>query len=188
MRTGLCGLGLGVFPLGTLLSACLLVFCLTTPAGALEIDCSGPEPVWSATEPPVNLTHIFCGEINRRGRPVGFHARPHGADPPNARLIDVTDGPNALGVYTAEVAVRRPATGWQTADEKFSSFFPDRMTPQQVLDAVLAAFHDAQGGDARNGQGKWRGDPGLGFLIEGWLLPDGRRINTAWPIYVEGAP
>ena len=153
-----------------------------TAATALEIDCRGPEPVWSASEPPVNLTHIFCGEINSRGRPVGFHARPKGFDPPNARLIEIIDGPNALGVYTAEVAIRAEATGWQTADEKFSSFFPDSMTSQQVLDAILAAFRDA-----RDGEGKWRGDPGLGFLIEGWLLPDGRRINTAWPIYLEDA-
>ena len=163
---------------GLLVSAVWLL--AATAAAALEVDCRGPEPVWSASEPPVNLTHIFCGEINSRGRPVGFHARPEGFDPPTARLIEVVDGPNALGIYTAEVAVRAAATGWQRADEKFSSFFPDRMTPQQILDAILVAFRDAQ-----DGQGKWRGDPGLGFLIEGWLLPDGRRINTAWPIYLE---
>ncbi|WP_119166180.1 EndoU domain-containing protein [Algihabitans albus] len=166
--------------LGRILLGCAIWLSAATASVALEIDCSGPEPVWSVSEPPVNLTHVFCGEINRRGRPVGFHARPNGDDPPNARLIEVLDGPNALGVYTAEVAVRRPATGWQTADEKFSSFFPDSMTPQQILDAILTAFHEA-----RDGEGKWRGDPGFGFLIEGWLLPDGRRINTAWPIYLE---
>ena len=57
------------------------------------------------------------------------------------------------------------------------------MAPQEVLDAVLAAFRAAE-----DREGKWRGDPGLGFVIEGWLLPDGRRINTAWPVFVDDKP
>ncbi len=164
----------------------LFLLWLAAPAAALEIDCERPQVQWSATRPPVNLTHIFCGEINSRGRPTGFHARPGGREPPNARVVEIEDGPNALGVYTARVAVRRPASGWQAADEKFSSFFPDTMTPAEVLAVILAAYRDSA--DTRD---KWRGESGRGFEVEGWLLPDAHpqagRINTAWPVYVEGA-
>jgi hypothetical protein len=162
-----------------------LLVCLAGPAQALEVDCRRPEVQWSATEPPVNLTHIFCGEINGRGRPTGYHARPGGIDPVDARVVEIEDGPNGLGVYTAQVAVRRPSSGWQAADEKFSSFFPDALTPAQVLELVLAAYRES--GDTRD---KWRGESGLGFQVEGWLLPDDHplagRINTAWPVYVPG--
>jgi hypothetical protein len=172
---------------------CAAGFLLSGPAaalqGGLQIDCTQAETQWSETEPPVNLTHVFCGEIDRRGEAVGFHARPGGADPPTARLIALEDGPNALGVYTGIVAVLGHEGSRQ--DEKFSSFFPDAMTPDEVLAAILTAYRES--GDT---QGKWRGDPaaavaGARFEIEGWLLPDAHpyagRINTAWPIYVEGA-
>ncbi len=169
------------------------VLFVPAPAAALEVDCTRPQTQWSTTRPPVNLTHIFCGEINSRGRPVGFHARPDGRDPPSARLLEVIDGPNARGVYIAEVAVRGPALGRPAAGAKVSTFFPDALSPRQVLDAILAALRDAEGQRAERqrpeGQrgGKWQGDSGRGFRVEGWWLPDGRRINTAWPIYLPAA-
>src|SRR5579872_1143988 len=54
---------------------------------------------WSATSPPVNVTHIFAGEINKRGKPTGFHSRPGGRDPATARLVRIVDRPNRAGVY-----------------------------------------------------------------------------------------
>ena len=36
--------------------------------------------VWSNTDPPVALTHIFCGQI-KRGKAEGFHSRPNDKDP-----------------------------------------------------------------------------------------------------------
>ena len=47
----------------------------------------GHEVQWTGTSPPINETHLFEGEINRRGQPVGFHSRPGGKDPENAREI-----------------------------------------------------------------------------------------------------
>src|SRR5688572_6858301 len=48
---------------------------------------------WSDTEPAVNQTHIFLGDLNRRGKPVGFHSRPGGKDPTTARLVRIIDRP-----------------------------------------------------------------------------------------------
>jgi hypothetical protein len=148
--------------------------------GPLVVDCTRTEAQWSRTEPPVNLTHVFCGEIDRDGDPSGYHHRPAGEDPPSARVVAVLDPPNAHGVYTAEVRVRRPGGAW-TRQSKFSSFFPDAMSREAVLAAILEAYRASGDRD-----GKWGAEGDGGFRIEGWLLPDPpARINTAYPIYVE---
>lgn len=125
---------------------------------------------WSRTFPAVNQCHIFEGEINKRGKPVGFHSRPGGRNPPDARVVRILDGPNRLGVYVARVEIRNR--------EKTSSLFPDSMDRAAVLQAVLRAYRDRTTGDSI----KFRGPSGRGFTIEGYLLDDGR-INTAYPIY-----
>lgn len=125
---------------------------------------------WSDTRPAINLTHLFSGEINRRGRPVGFHSRPGGADPAGSGIVRVIDRPNRVGVYSAVVWIgRRSRT-------KRSTFFPDRLTRSMVVQAILVAHRLGR----RHGE-FFRGPSGHGFAIEGYVQ-DGR-INTAYPIY-----
>lgn len=131
-----------------------------------------PGEEWSRTSPPVNVTHIFEGEINKRGKPTGFHSRPGGKDPANARLVRIVDRPNRAGVYSAEVEIR---SGSQWLPKR-STLYPDRMDRQAVIQAVLNAFQN------RTGDGeKFRGPSGAGFTIEGYF--QGGRINTAYPIF-----
>ncbi len=127
---------------------------------------------WSETDPPINLSHVFAGLINKRGKSVGFHARPGGVDPEGARLVRVIEGPNRAGVYVATVAIRSSSGRWE---EKTSSLYPDDLSESDVVAAILAAFAHAGGGE------KWRGDSGRGFTIEGYF--QNGRINTAYPIY-----
>lgn len=140
--------------------------------GALGPDAaSSPE---DAPGVPVNEEHVFEGQINRKGRPVGFHSRPGGRDPKGARVVEVLDGPNVTGIYTAEVEIQDPRSGrWL---RKTSTFYPDRMQRPEVLQAIHHAFESRQGGGE-----KFRGPSGAGFTIEGYYQ-DGR-INTAYPIY-----
>jgi hypothetical protein len=142
-------------------------------AAVLPPDADGRGRVeWSATDPPVNETHIFAGQINKRGKPVGFHARPGGRNPANARVVRITDGPNRAGVYTADVEIRDGGR-WL---EKGSTFYPDAMSRQEVVAAILHAFHERTGGGE-----KFRGPSGRGFTIEGYF--QNGRINTAYPIF-----
>lgn len=134
---------------------------------------------WSRTSPPVNLTHIFEGQINKRGKPVGFHSRPGGRDPENARLMRIVDRPNGAGVYTAEVEIRS-GNRWL---EKRSTFYPDRMDRAAVVQAILNAFTNRVPAGS-GGSEKFRGPSGRGFTIEGYYQ-DGR-INTAYPIFTRG--
>lgn len=133
--------------------------------------------LWTQTTPAVNATHIFIGEINRRGKPTGFHAKTKGQIPREAKIIAVRSGPNRAGVYTAMIAIYdRRSRQWR---EKFSTIYPDDMDPGEIIEAVLHAFARRESGRSQ----PWRGPSGHGFPIEGYLLDDGR-INTAYPIYV----
>jgi hypothetical protein len=150
----------------------LLILLLLAVQGTLAA-----ETIWTKTRPSVNATHIFQGEINRHGKPTGFHARLNGQTPRHIRILQVKGKPNRAGVYTAQIAIRDPDTGkWK---EKFSSIFPDSMSPAEVIDAILHAYENREEGRSR----PWRGPSGRGFPIEGYLLHNGS-INTAYPIYV----
>jgi len=132
---------------------------------------------WSKTSPAINLHHVFEGEINRKGKPVGYHSRPGGRDPDGARLVKMRDQPNRVGVYTAIIAVRDQGD-WK---EKFSSFFPDSMSQQEVVDAVLNAYRKSSDKKKQ----PWQGPSGLGFDIQGYTMSRGD-INTAFPVYRRG--
>ena len=129
---------------------------------------------WSSTSPEINLWHIFEGEINRSGKPVGYHSRPGGIDPANARVKSIRDQPNRVGVYTATIEIR-DGNQWKS---KFSSFFPDNMSSAEVIDAVLTAYKNSDNPK----QQPWQGPSGLGFNIQGYTTSRGG-INTAFPVY-----
>ena len=130
---------------------------------------------WSDTDPAINLEHVFEGQINRRGKPIGFHSRPGGADPDGARVARVVEKPNGLGVYIAEVEIRNGSGRWL---RKTSTFFPDDMSRDEVVAAILNAWEERRD----LGDDKFQGPSGKGFTIEGYTLDDGG-INTAHPIY-----
>lgn len=130
---------------------------------------------WSDTTPNINQWHIFDGEINRSGKPVGFHSRPGGQDPANARIRSIRDAPNKIGVYTASIEIR-DGNQWK---EKFSSFFPDSLSRNDVIKAVLHAYDNSNDPNAQ----PFEGPSGLGFRIQGYTSNRGG-INTAFPIFV----
>jgi hypothetical protein len=155
------------------LVALALGWALRAPSGALGVARASAATL-SDTDPPVNEAHIFQGEINRRGKPVGFHARPGGRNPSGARVTRIIQGPNRAGVYVAEVEIRSRDGRWL---RKTSTFYPDSLSRRDVVRAIVHAYDRRQGGGAE----KFRGPSGKGFTIEGYY--QNGRINTAWPIF-----
>lgn len=131
-------------------------------------------PHWSNSDPEINLWHVFRGEINRKGKPTGFHSRPGGHDPQDARVTSIKDRPNRAGVYTANIEVRDGGQ-WKS---KFSSFFPDNLSQQEVVDVIVHAYQNSKNPNKQ----PWSGPSGLGFQVQGYTTSRGG-INTAFPVY-----
>lgn len=98
--------------------ACLLLFHALFGQSASAASSS----IWSDTDPAINITHIFEGEINRRGKPVGFHVLPPENGYPRSRIKEILSGPNSSGVTTAIVEIfDAREKRWK---DKFPACFP----------------------------------------------------------------
>lgn len=176
------------------LLALLLGWALAhAPAQAEAPGCALGAPGLSATEPPVNRAHLFCGEVNRRDRGTGFHHRPDGVDPPSARVGRVIERNVKTGVYIAENIEILDGERWRRK-RGISSFFPDRCRPAEVLASIA---HAARTALCAYPNGKWRGlsapdaatpgycrgDDGSILSLEGyWRSAERRIVRTAWPL------
>ncbi|HEX4185623.1 MAG TPA: EndoU domain-containing protein [Stellaceae bacterium] len=160
------------------MKAATLFALLLVPAAlsARDLEAPGLVAKWTTSDPPINLVHIDHGEINGYHEAVGYHHRPNGVDPPGARVQRIVQPPDASGIYRARVALRDPATGIWIDKKAPSTFFPDAMSDDEVIEAVLAAF---QAGHIR-GDGQFIGASGRGFAIEGWY--QNGHINAAYPL------
>ena len=62
-----------------------VLFTFTEAVDPAKFQCRKNSPtggdIFSDDYPPVNLVHIFCGQINSYGQATGFHSRPNGNDP-----------------------------------------------------------------------------------------------------------
>lgn len=150
----------------------LLLLALIAPAFA-----AGAAAEWTATDPPIRYDHIAHGSVNWHGEAVGYHHRPNGVDPPGTRVVQIVEPPDADGIYRARVAIRDPATGRWIEKKVPSTFFPDAMSDRDVVAAILTAFHDGR----MRPDGRFIGNSGRGFTIEGWY--EHGRIEAAYPLY-----
>lgn len=125
--------------------------------------------------------HVFEGEVKDNGRLVGYHHREGGEDQGDAKIVEGTKGaPDEDGVYEAK---------WTTDDssrEKYSTFFPDSYSQDDVRGAVREAW-DNQTPTGVDGQ--WRGVTSDGITVEGYVKPgksvaDSTEddITTAYPL------
>ena len=84
-----------------------------------------------------SLSHIFEGDINRRGQAGGYHYDM--VEGNSGKIIEGTKGPalNDAGVYEAKVEVNGTL---KKANGGNSTFFPDHMSPQEVVDTINEAY------------------------------------------------
>jgi len=89
-------------------------------------------------------------------------------------MVSIKNRPNRVGVYTANVKVR-DGNQWKT---KFSTFFPDNMSEEQVVASIVHAYRNSKNPKKQ----PWSGPSGKGFEVQGYTSSKGG-INTAFPIY-----
>ncbi|CBI42395.1 EndoU domain-containing protein [Bacillus amyloliquefaciens] len=115
------------------------------------------------------MKHIYHGEINKRGKAVGYHHE----SMMGGKIIPGTEKkPDKNGVYMAKVEVESVK---KIAD---SSFFPREWNRADVLKAIDEAYHTRK--QVRSN--KYRGITSTGIKIEMYLNNDGT-IATAYPLY-----
>lgn len=177
-------LAIGFASLGALLSTAFVRPEATSQATAIATPITESSNYATIARSPVstglkiNQTHIFQGEINRKGLAVGYHHRPNGKDSTNARLVKLTGLPNSQGVYIGRVEIRNPANGQWISKVSSSTFFPDRFSQAQVLTEIRGAF-----ASANKTQERWQGNSPSGLRIEGFYSKKTNTITTAYPIY-----
>ena len=176
--------------IGFALAAVIGTFVFFNTAAESQVNCTRLSH-WSATNPPVSQTHIFCGEWDsRRSNPKGFHSRPNSISPRTVANFKITQGANAQGIYGATWSY-----AGQSGRTKFSTMFPDRCSQQQVLSSILYAAANRQtcpvsapnwawcglSAPAPRSQGYCTGNDDNVFTIAGASLRNGN-INTAFPL------
>lgn len=120
------------------------------------------------------LEHIFDGTINSKGKATGYHYSM--VTDSKGKIIDGTRSKtDEHGVFTGKVEVSG------VKKNGFSSFYPESWTPQQVVDAINAAYDDALK-NPDNPQGElWIGYSG--DLEIDMYMNKSKQITTAYPVY-----
>lgn len=116
------------------------------------------------------IRHILEGEINRRGKAVGFHME----NMPTAKGIIIESTRSDLdinNIYEAKVVIDG------VPKEAKSTFFPINLTPQQIVNAINQAYSNM----SQYRGAMMKGSTELGFDIGIYLDRNGK-ISTAFPI------
>ncbi|MED3710586.1 T7SS effector LXG polymorphic toxin [Peribacillus frigoritolerans] len=115
------------------------------------------------------MKHVYHGEINRRGKAVGYHHE----SMMGGKIVPGTEKkPDKNGVYMAKVEIDGVK---KIAD---SSFFPKEWNRAEVLKAINEAYQSKE----QIASNKYRGITSSGIKVEMYLNKDGS-IATAYPLY-----
>ena len=122
-----------------------------------------------------SMSHIFEGDINRKGRAGGYHYDM--VEGTSGSIIEGTKSPalNDAGVYEAKVEVNgilKKANGGK------STFFPDHMSPQEVVDTINEAY-ETRVFDT-NSRNKYEGISKNGMKITMYLDSE-KKIISSFP-------
>lgn len=122
-----------------------------------------PPATFSKTEPPVALTHIFCGEIdNKNGKASGFHSRYLSSRTlPAGRPPAKVTGRISQGCRVRKLQKQCPFDGEVTKiwngninsyvtkdnhDRPTNKFFPDAWKPRRIVNIAVEIYTICMGG------------------------------------------
>ena len=120
------------------------------------------------------IEHIFEGQVNARGKAVGYHYK--GIEGTSGNVIPGTESSvNNIGIYKAKVEVNGIP---KTANGGFSSFYPKSMSPQEVIGSINEAYRNR----VYIRGNTYSGLTSSGMEIEMFLDKNGK-IISAYPVY-----
>ena len=121
------------------------------------------------------LERILEGEINKRGKAVGFHYE--GFPTTKGSVIDGSKSiPNDLGVYTGKVEINGIP---KLSNGGKSTFFPDGWSAQDVVNSINEAFNNKK--FVEGTRNTYRGKTMDGIKIEMYIDKISNKIISAFP-------
>lgn len=124
-----------------------------------------------------SLEHILEGQLNTRGKAVGFHYE--GMPTAKEKIIPGTESvPNEFGIYTAKVEFNGVP---KTANGGKSSFFPKNWTAQDIVDGINEAYGSKE--FVEGTRNTFIGETTSGVEIEMYIDSVNGKIISAFPIY-----
>ena len=149
------------------------------PGGGSGIETSYGKSTLNSLKNTENFTdsaieHIFEGQVNARGKAVGYHYK--GIEGTSGNVIPGTESSvNNIGIYKAKVEVNGVP---KTANGGFSSFYPKSMSPQEVIGSINEAYRNR----VYIRGNTYSGLTSSGMEIEMFLDKNGK-IISAYPVY-----
>ncbi|MDF2909377.1 MAG: hypothetical protein K0Q56_257 [Sporolactobacillus laevolacticus] len=120
------------------------------------------------------LEHILEGELNARGKAVGYHSE--SIEKSIGKIIKGTEStPNKFGIYKAKVEVNGVP---KTSNGGTSTFFPKNWDAQKVIDSINIAFDNKVLIKGNTYSGKLKN----GMEISMYIDKNGK-IISAFPVY-----
>ena len=115
-------------------------------ANPADFQCTETSPtaadVWSNTDPPVDLIHIFCGQI-KKGKAGGFHSRPNDKDPVCAKATNMLSENEyyPLKCYN-EIFVHQSMDNWirRKIREGGYCFFPPKWSINDTVNILVKIY------------------------------------------------
>jgi hypothetical protein len=114
---------------------------------AREVGAPALAGKWTTTDPPINFVHIELGEINRRGEVVGYHHRPDGVDPPEARVVRVVQPRCSRAASAMRFSIAIAPDGAAIRNAVLEGAIPERYTLGELraaLETWIAAIERAR--------------------------------------------
>lgn len=120
------------------------------------------------------IEHIFEGQINSKGEAVGYHYDQI-ENTPGSIVSGTKSSKDSHGVYKGKVTVLGTD---KTGNQGYSTFYPDDMSPQQVVDGIYQAYKKRvyKTGNIYYGYS----DDGIKITM---YLNDSNKIISAFPDY-----
>ena len=124
------------------------------------------------------VDHIFNGQINKRGVATGYHYE--GIKGSSGSIVSGTKSfPNNVGVYEGKITVNGVD---KLSNNGKSTFFPESMTPQEVINSINEAYAGKVILSKSGGNTLYSGVSRNGMKIKMWVNDASGKIVSAYPV------
>ncbi|RYL93282.1 EndoU domain-containing protein [Sporolactobacillus sp. THM19-2] len=123
------------------------------------------------------LEHILEGQLNARGKAVGYHSESI-PDTPGRIIPGTESAPNKYGVYKAKIEVNNIP---KTANGGESTFFPENWDAQKIVESINEAFENRQ--FIEGTRNTFIGELSNGMQIQMYIDMKSGKIISSFSIY-----